>query len=461
MNETPVAQELVIVRTFDAPRSLVFAAFAEPERLGRWWGPKGFEMGVHRLDFRPGGVFHYSMKSPDGAQMWGKFVYREIIEPQKIVYLSSFSDAAGGLTRHPMWPEWPLEILNSVTLEEHQGKTTLTLRGYPINAPQNEMRFFLEAQKGVRLGFQGTLDQLERFLDEAGREILVSRVLDAPPEQVFKAFADAAYIGKWWGPDGCKTATHQMDFRVGGVWRYTLHAPDGTDYPNQVTYLEIARPERIVYDHGDFDTVHFRSTITLEAQGSKTKLTLRLLFPTREARDENLKFGASEGGQQTLGRLEQYLLGREEIRNKTITVFAIVEAPIQTAWDAYTQPEHIVRWNFASDDWHCPGAENDLRVGGTFRSRMAAKDGSVGFDFGGYYSAVEPLKQINYTLGEMQGGEAGRKAQVEFEALGAHQTKVTVTFDMENQHSEEMQRSGWQAILENYKKHAESLAVQR
>lgn len=136
---------------------------------------------------------------------------------------------------------------------------------------------------------------------------------------------------------------------------------------------------------------------------------------------------------------------------KPITVTTLVEAPLQAVWNAYTQPQHIVQWNFASDDWHCPSAENDLRVGGKFSSRMAAKDGSFAFDFGGIYTQVEPQKSLAYDFGD-------RKAEVLFEPVGDH-TKVTVTFDPETTNPEEMQRAGWQAILGNFKKHAESLAA--
>lgn len=165
MTDTPVPeQELVIVRTFDAPRELVFEAFSEAEHLAHWWGPKGFAIGVRALEFRPGGVFHYSMRSPQGQEMWGKFVYREIMVPEKIVYISSFSDAEGGLTRHPMWPEWPLEVLNILTLESQGHQTLLTLRGSPVNASEAEIKFFHKVQSGVKTGFGATFDQLEAYL---------------------------------------------------------------------------------------------------------------------------------------------------------------------------------------------------------------------------------------------------------------------------------------------------------
>lgn len=133
-----------------------------------------------------------------------------------------------------------------------------------------------------------------------------------------------------------------------------------------------------------------------------------------------------------------------------ITVSTIVNAPLERAWAAWTQPEHITQWNFASDDWHCPSAENELRVGGTFSSRMAAKDGSAEFDFQGTYTDVRHLERIDSELGD------GRKVVVNFEAVSSDQTRVTETFEAEGTHSLEMQRDGWQAILESFKRHAES-----
>jgi len=132
-----------------------------------------------------------------------------------------------------------------------------------------------------------------------------------------------------------------------------------------------------------------------------------------------------------------------------ITVETTVKAPVEKVWKIWTLPEHITKWNAASDDWHTPSAENDLRVGGQFKARMEAKDGSFGFDFGGTYDQVKTHELIEYTLGD------GRKVIVHFTANG-NETKVTETFDAENTHSIEMQQGGWQAILDNFKKYAET-----
>lgn len=133
---------------------------------------------------------------------------------------------------------------------------------------------------------------------------------------------------------------------------------------------------------------------------------------------------------------------------KAITVEATVNAPVEKAWLIWTAPEHITKWNAASDDWHTPRAENDLRTGGKFVSRMESKDGKTGFDFGGTYDEVKIHELIAYTMDD------GRKVKITFEKSGG-KTKITETFDAENTNSIELQRKGWQAILDNFKKHAE------
>jgi len=132
-----------------------------------------------------------------------------------------------------------------------------------------------------------------------------------------------------------------------------------------------------------------------------------------------------------------------------ITVETAVKAPVEKAWKFWVTPEHITRWNNASDDWHTPAAENDLRPGGKFLYRMEAKDGSLGFDFGGVYDEIKTNELITYTIGD------GRKVKITFTGNGT-ETKVVETFEAENTHSIELQRGGWQTILDNFKKYAET-----
>tara|TARA_B100001109_G_C18857573_1_gene472411 strand:- start:2385 stop:2795 length:411 start_codon:yes stop_codon:yes gene_type:complete len=133
-----------------------------------------------------------------------------------------------------------------------------------------------------------------------------------------------------------------------------------------------------------------------------------------------------------------------------VTIEVTVNAPIHIVWDAWTNEKHIVNWNFASDDWHCPGAKNPLQVGATFSWRMEAKDGSMGFDFQGVYDKIETNKLLEYHL------EDNRKVKVEFEETDG-QVRLLESFETEDQNSAELQKNGWQAILNHFKHYTESL----
>lgn len=161
------SQPFIIKRTFNAPRNLVWKAWTEREWLMQWFGPKGTTMPVAKMDFRPGGMFHFCLRTPDGHEMWGKFVYREITAPERIVLIHSFSDANGGVTRHPMSPTWPLEMLSTTTFVEHEGKTTVTIEWLPHNASDVERNTFNNSHGSMQQGWSGTFEQLEAYLAKA------------------------------------------------------------------------------------------------------------------------------------------------------------------------------------------------------------------------------------------------------------------------------------------------------
>ena len=154
----------------------------------------------------------------------------------------------------------------------------------------------------------------------ADREIVMTRIFDAPRELVFEAFTDPKHLSQWCGPTGFTTTTDKFDMKPGGVWRFVMHGPDGADYQNIVTYIEVVKPERLVYKHGgdaDCEPVNFQVTATFEDVGPagatprKTKLTWQALFPSPAARNFVVeKYGAIEGGKQTLERLGEYLAKR-------------------------------------------------------------------------------------------------------------------------------------------------------
>lgn len=158
------SQELIITRTFNAPRETVFNAFATAENLAKWWGPKGFEIGVSQFDFRPGGFFHYSMTAADGFVMWGKFFFQEIVAPERISLINGFSNEQGDVTRPPFEDTWPQQMLNTFQFSEENGKTILKLTVVAINATAEERATFEDGFASMQEGYGGTFDKLDDFL---------------------------------------------------------------------------------------------------------------------------------------------------------------------------------------------------------------------------------------------------------------------------------------------------------
>lgn len=156
--------EFVISRLFDAPRDLVFRAWADPAELQKWFGPKGAENFYSKGEVKPGGVYHYGMRVPAMGEVWGRWVYREIVPPERLVWVNSFSDKDGGVARHPMAPTWPAELLTTVTFDDEGGKTRVTVRWVPINAGDDERDTFIAAKESMKGGWTGTFDRLDDYL---------------------------------------------------------------------------------------------------------------------------------------------------------------------------------------------------------------------------------------------------------------------------------------------------------
>ena len=161
-------QVFVIQREYEAPRALLWDCVSQPERMRQWWGPKGFKVVKSAMDLRPGGTYHYGLETPDGAVMWGKFAYREIAPPERVVFVNSFSDEAGGITRHPFNPAWPLQLLSSFTFDELAPSCSrFTVRWEPLNASGEERAAFAAGHESMNAGWGGTLDQLAAYLAAA------------------------------------------------------------------------------------------------------------------------------------------------------------------------------------------------------------------------------------------------------------------------------------------------------
>jgi uncharacterized protein YndB with AHSA1/START domain len=164
------SKDFVMSRVFEVPRDLLWKCFTDPERMKHWWRPKGFTVIASKMDLRVGGTYHYGMKAPDGSLMWGLFTYREIMPQERLVFVNSFSDEKGGVTRHPAAPTWPLKMLSTFTFEDVPGgKTRFTVRWQALNATPEEQATFDGDQSRISMtnGWSGTMDQLEAYLAEA------------------------------------------------------------------------------------------------------------------------------------------------------------------------------------------------------------------------------------------------------------------------------------------------------
>jgi len=225
----------------------------------------------------------------------------------------------------------------------------------------------------------------------ADREITGERMLDAPRELVWMAWTDPKHVAQWWGPNGFTNTIHNMDVRPGGVWRFMMHGPDGTDYPNKVAFIEVERPSRLVYWHGDDkQPEQFHVTVTFEESGGKTKLTMRSVFRTKADRDFKVeKVGAIEGMKQTLAHLEEYLEGMPDF-----VVTRVLNAPRRLVWKAWTETNALAQW------WGPKGfglniLKHEMRPGGHFHYGMKTPQGQM--MWGRFvYGEITPPERLTY-----------------------------------------------------------------
>ena len=164
---TAEGKEFIISRVIDAPLERVWKAWTDAKQLKNWWGPKGFEIVSTKVNLRPGGIFHYHLRSADDQDMWGKFTYHEIVPQKRLVFVVSFSDEAGGVTRHPLHEKWPLTILSSVTFAQANGRTPVTVRWIPVDATEVERETFEDGLESMKAGWTGTFDRLDDYLAKA------------------------------------------------------------------------------------------------------------------------------------------------------------------------------------------------------------------------------------------------------------------------------------------------------
>jgi uncharacterized protein YndB with AHSA1/START domain len=313
----------MVERVFDAPRALVFQMWSEPRHLKQWWGPSGWTLPVCEIDFRPGGTWFYGMKGPDGMESWGRATYREIVEPERIVYVDAFADAQGNVLAG-----MPL-MVNRIEFLEQDGKTKI--RSMTEFASEAELEQTLAM--GMVEGLTETWDRLEQYLTQKGstmsssnstfkstmtmpsdREIVMSRVVSAPPALVYKAFSDPAIVSQWWGMRASTTIVDKFDFRVGGAWRFIEREAGGEENAFRGEFREIVPGERVTqtFEWEGMPGHIIVDTMTLEdLGGGKTRITTTSHFASQEDRDGMIAAGMEGGANESWDRLEEWLQAQQ------------------------------------------------------------------------------------------------------------------------------------------------------
>lgn len=303
---------IVITRVFDAPRELVWKAWHEPEHVERWWGPKGFTTRVEELDLRPGGRSKFVMVGPDGTEYPVTGVYSEVVVPEKTVGSDEFDE---GFPGDPA--ELPQGVVLTCYFDEAGRGTRLTMW---ILHPTAESRRNHE-EMGVVGGWGSSFDCLDEHLAEhQGRltltrvsdcEVKLVRVFDAPRALVWEAVTKPEHIRRWWGCRDHEMIVCEMDFRVGGRWRYVQRTPDGHEHPFTGVYKEIVEGEKTVstfiYDVENIRDHASLETVTLEERDGKTVLTNLVRHDSPESLEGHLSTGMERGATESMNRLEELL----------------------------------------------------------------------------------------------------------------------------------------------------------
>lgn len=407
----PVAasdREIVISRVLDAPRELAFAAWTDPQHVTHWWGPRGFTTTTSEMDVRPGGVWRFVMHGPDGVDYQNKIVYLEVVRPERLVYRHSGEGETADV-----------KFQSTVTFDEQGGKTRLTLR---LLFETAEERDAVVEKRGAIEGGKQTLERFaEHLADTAAREIVSSRVFDAPRELVFQAFRDPDRLARWWGPKGFTNTIHEFDPRPGGAWRLTMHGPDGNDHLNESVFVEVAEPERVVFEHRE--PVHrFRMTLVFAGQNGRTDLTWRMLFDSAEE-CARVREVVAETNEQNFDRLAGELATRDPA-GEAFVISRTFDAPRELVFRAWTEIGHLTRW-FGPVGFTTAARENDLRPGGVFHYQMRAANGQE--MWGKWvYREIAPPERLVFV--QSFSDESGGTARAPFSDTFPLEWLSTVTF---------------------------------
>jgi uncharacterized protein YndB with AHSA1/START domain len=294
--------------------------------------------------------------------------------------------------------------------------------------------------------------QFDFLADKEKNTLTIRRAFRAPRQLVWDCYTKSELLNQWFAPKPLTTKTKSMEFREGGHWHYAMVDPNGTEYWGLTEFLTIqpidfyTSTDAFCNAEGEIneDLPRAKWLVTFTGEDQNTLVETLVTYTSLQDLETVINMGMEQGMAATLEKLDELLIKMTE----QITVTATIDADAKKVWDYYTNPQHIVNWNFADPSWHCPNAVNDMTVGGTYRARMEAKDGSFGFDFEAVYTEIVAGEHFTYEFG-------GRKATVKVHPVD-NQTEIIVAFDPETENPIELQRGGWQSILNNFKSYTES-----
>lgn len=309
-------RDIIITRIFDAPRDLVFQAWTDPQHIAQWWGPRGFTTRVIEMDLRPGGRSRYVMVGPDGTEYPVTGVFQEIVPPERIVATDEFDEGYEQVSDAKL----PQGMVMTILFEDMGGQTKLTL--HIVHATADDRR--QHEAMGVVAGWNSSFDCLDEWLAmqisdrqtgfsvtlPSDREILITRVFNAPRHLVFDAWTQPEHVKRWFGCGTMTMTVCDINLRVGGTWRYVLHDPtQGIEHGFSGEYREIVPPERLVTTECYEPVPHsdHLNTLTLTEHNGKTTLHILIHHESREQRDGHLQSGMEVGLRYTLNRLEDLL----------------------------------------------------------------------------------------------------------------------------------------------------------
>jgi uncharacterized protein YndB with AHSA1/START domain len=298
-------REIVLSREFNAPRELAWQAMTDPRHVVQWWGPRGFTTTIQEMDVRPGGVWTLIMHGPDGVDYPNHSVFQEVVYPDRIVFAHGGGRPGG--TEANFIATWTFERIED-------SKCRVTIR---MVFPSAAARDTIVREYGAIEGGRQTLERLAEHLPAMGftaRNIVIERIVDAPPALVFRCWTDPKHMARWWGPQSFTNPVCELDVRIGGTWRIVMRGPEGTEYPCHGVYQEIVPAQRLVFtniatDAAGKPVLDGLTTVTFAEENGRTRMTVATSATALVEYARGYLEGMEMGWTQSLERLDAEVAG--------------------------------------------------------------------------------------------------------------------------------------------------------